>query len=468
MATPYSKDKIKSKLGWSNAFNPDGAFPLDIRAYFGSYEEAVSAANTAQDFGSTASQYYLGQQLYVFDGTTTKTYLIQGDKSLKEIGSNNSPMIFVSSESEMLGLTDIVSGQQVYREDTKSIWIYKGTDPASLSNWAESASQNDTVWYGTTNKVNFYALTYADYSGISQPSADTLYFITDQGKIFKGSVDMSSCIAPVTALPAVADAVPGKLYIDSNSLAIKLTQDNQSWLVASPGYLTDGANWAQADGNKLATISLIKKGISATLSQISFDSATGNITFGSEISTTLSGVAHSPEYNSNELKLTIPVYGADPIVVNIPKDKFVKSGTYNSATHNIELTLQGESTPILIPAAELVDVYVADNSSTNIKVAVSDDNKISATLTIDPSTSNRLKYDAKTGFSVDVSDKIGLVPNPTENNIVTLAADGSIKDSTVKIGSDVFESQPSDKTVATESAVKHCIDDTLSWTSISQ
>ena len=36
----------------------------------------------------------------------------------------------------------------------------------------------------------------------------------------------------------------------------------------SPGYLTDGANWAEADGNKLATIALIKEGITSSLNAL--------------------------------------------------------------------------------------------------------------------------------------------------------------------------------------------------------
>lgn len=54
-------------------------------------------------------------------------------------------------------------------------------------------------------------------------------------------------------------------------------------------------------------------------------------------------------------------------------------------------------------------------------------------------SSTVLTFTDKSGTSknitIDVSDKIGLVANPTENNIVTLAADGGIKDSTIKIGS---------------------------------
>lgn len=77
MAQAYDSSMIKSKLGWSNSFNPNAAFPLDFRAWFGSLQDAEEAAETAVDFGSTDSAYHFGMQLYVFDGTTAKTYLIQ-------------------------------------------------------------------------------------------------------------------------------------------------------------------------------------------------------------------------------------------------------------------------------------------------------------------------------------------------------------------------------------------------------
>lgn len=85
MPNAYSPSQVKSKLGWSNSFDRNAAFPLEFAAWFGSYEDAQAAAQTAVEVGSTDSKYYYGMQLYVFDGTTARTYLIQGDKSLKRL-----------------------------------------------------------------------------------------------------------------------------------------------------------------------------------------------------------------------------------------------------------------------------------------------------------------------------------------------------------------------------------------------
>lgn len=44
----------------------------------------------------------------------------------------------------------------------------------------------------------------------------------------------------------------------------------------------------------------------------------------------LSGVAHNPLYVEEELTLTIPVYGQDPIVITIPRDKYLRSLHFES------------------------------------------------------------------------------------------------------------------------------------------
>lgn len=437
MAIAFNKSNVKSKLGWSNSFDTDGAFPLDLRAWFGSYDDAVAAAATAVDFGSTASKYHYGQQLYVFDGATATTYLIQGDNSLKEIGKNTDPMKFVASESEMLALTDITVGQQVYREDTHTIWLYKGTDPSSLDNWTESAAQNDTKWQGTDSKVNFYSLARSTYDGLDSKDTNTLYFITDEHRILKGNLDMTTAVQSISTLPELSVAIPGKFYLNPDSLSLAVTFDNKNWLVATPGYLTDGGNWATADSNKLATIGLIKKGIQSTIDALSFDASfdnsTGTISVGNGAGAVLTGVSHNPTYDSTKLKLTIPVYGGDDIVVDIPKDKFVTAGSYNTETKNIELTIENQEEKVLIPASALVDIYVADNTDKNIQVTVTDDNKISASLTIDPTITNALKYTPEKGFMVDVSDKIGKLTKAAGGKLVLSKADGSIEESTIEI-----------------------------------
>ena len=83
----YSYEMIKNILSYAVALSPDSAFPLDARSYFGSYTEALAAAQKAKEAGSTESVYFYGQQLYVVENDVVTTYLIQTDNTLKEVGS---------------------------------------------------------------------------------------------------------------------------------------------------------------------------------------------------------------------------------------------------------------------------------------------------------------------------------------------------------------------------------------------
>lgn len=261
------------KLDFAVAFNRQTAFPLDAKSYFESLAAAQAAAATAEEAGSSSTTYYYGQTVAVVENSIATLYVIQPDKTLKEVGSGKSqPMKFVAGEAEMLALqlTNEDVGQQVYREDTHTVWIYKGGDASQLANWVESSSQ-----------VNLDA---------------------------------------------------------------------------------------------------------------TFDNANGNIKVGSGNPATLTNVAHGITYDSTALKITIPQYGSSDLVINIPKDKFVTAGKYYeaypeppaTATHHkvIVLTIDNQTEPVIIPAESLVNVYTADNTGKNVEIAISDDYKISANISL--------------------------------------------------------------------------------------
>lgn len=132
------------KLDFAVAFNRQTAFPLDAKSYFESLAAAQAAAATAEEAGSSSTTYYYGQTVAVVENSIATLYVIQPDKTLKEVGSGKSqPMKFVAGEAEMLALqlTNEDVGQQVYREDTHTVWIYKGGDASQLANWVESSGQ---------------------------------------------------------------------------------------------------------------------------------------------------------------------------------------------------------------------------------------------------------------------------------------------------------------------------------------
>lgn len=73
------------KLNFSVSFNPTSAFPLDARSIFNSFEEAEAAAKNAVEVGSSDGTYYFGELIVVVENNAAKLYVIQPDKSLKEI-----------------------------------------------------------------------------------------------------------------------------------------------------------------------------------------------------------------------------------------------------------------------------------------------------------------------------------------------------------------------------------------------
>ena len=75
------------KLNFAVAFAPQTAFPLDARYYFDSLEAAEAAATSAVAVGSTTGTYFYGENVVVVTDGSATLYLIQPDKTLKEVGA---------------------------------------------------------------------------------------------------------------------------------------------------------------------------------------------------------------------------------------------------------------------------------------------------------------------------------------------------------------------------------------------
>lgn len=83
----YSYTPVTNFMDFAVGFKPSGAFPLDVRSMFGSYNAALAAAQTAVEAGSSDSSYYYGQIVSVVENDVVTHYSIQTDKTLKEVGS---------------------------------------------------------------------------------------------------------------------------------------------------------------------------------------------------------------------------------------------------------------------------------------------------------------------------------------------------------------------------------------------
>ena len=120
-------------LDFAVAFNRQTAFPLDAKSYFESLELATAAAASAQEAGSSETTYYFGQTIAVVEGGKATLYVIQPDKSLKEVGGNIliNENVFAKDKNgvlNLLGFADAVGGAQLVKtEDGKISWVKPDT-----------------------------------------------------------------------------------------------------------------------------------------------------------------------------------------------------------------------------------------------------------------------------------------------------------------------------------------------------
>lgn len=120
-------------LDFAVAFNRQTAFPLDAKSYFESLELATAAAASAQEAGSSETTYYFGQTIAVVENSKATLYVIQPDKTLKEVGGNIAinENVFAKDEDgtlNLLGFADAVGGAQLVKtEDGKVSWVKPNT-----------------------------------------------------------------------------------------------------------------------------------------------------------------------------------------------------------------------------------------------------------------------------------------------------------------------------------------------------
>lgn len=313
-------------------------------------------------------------------------------------------------------------------------------------------------------KVNFISASYNKYAALATKDASTLYFLEDVKKIYKGDVDVTEAIKVVEAFDETpgADVVEGKLYINASTLEVRI-KNGDAWTIMSPGYITKEEEFVDSNAGKLATIGATKAYITKQIADITGGTAfvkdvtwsaedgvlkvdKGDVTPGS---VELTGVAHDVVYDKANLKVTIPVYGSEDLVINIPKDNFIRSGRYEaeydlpdgSKGPAIVLVVDDELSDtdetfkeVVIPAADLVDVYTG-GATEDITVTISDQNVVTARVKINPVSGNALVSTAN-GLMVDISMKADKLTADAADHVLIAGADGDIADSGMTIKSE--------------------------------
>ena len=121
------------KLDFAVSFSPLTAFPLDARYYFDSLSSANLAAQGAVEVGSSDGRYFFGENIVVVENGEAKMYIIQPDKSLKEVGGNIliNEKVFLKDANgklDLVGFADAVAGAQLTKgEDGNLKWVKPDT-----------------------------------------------------------------------------------------------------------------------------------------------------------------------------------------------------------------------------------------------------------------------------------------------------------------------------------------------------
>lgn len=296
--------------------------------------------------------------------------------------------------------------------------------------------------------VQFYSVANLANFPVS-PNSDALYFVEDAKRIYKGATDITEKVQLVSTF-ADTGVFPGILYVNTvDGVAKVRNAANTAWInvtISNLNAFLTGVTYSYDDTNG-PKITITKNG--ATLTQL------------------LTGILYNPQYDTDTMQLTFSRLGEDgPYTVNLPKDNFVRSGSYNTSTQTIDLVVgDGTNTQtISIPAADLVDIYTAGDTAT-IDLNVDNNNEFTGTVKISATTGNIITANSDGLFAAetDISGKVDKVTTATANDIATFVAGGNVQDSGKVIGGATLAATPNANTVATEAAVAAAIEAALTW-----
>ena len=272
-------------------------------------------------------------------------------------------------------------------------------------------------------KVQFYKCLRQQYLGLASVNPDALYFLTDSNQIYLGDRNVTECLIFVESWSEITDLpILGKFYLNTTTGEFKCCDANGLRTLIPPVISTAAEFDDVSKADYLASVAAIKEYVlheiqehTSGVSDVQFDDAEGNIEVvkdGVLEHVPLTGVAHSPTYQ--DLVITIPVYGSEDLVIDIPKDTFVRSGRYEDdyplpnppGGHGPAIVLvvgDGEhETEVVVPAASLVQIYSGGTTDTLTVSVDSSTNTITGQVRLSPDASNIL-ISTQNGLTADGS-----------------------------------------------------------------
>lgn len=196
------------KLNFSVSFNRTSAFPLEANSYFNNYTEAEQAAQTAVEPGSADSTYYIGQTLTVADETDCNLYIINPDKSLKQLTIKEVTWDTLKNKPTTIAGFGITDAYTKTEADDRYVNVSGDTMTGPL-----------IVVGKSTSAFNTPGIIFGDNSGRIGTSGDNSL------GIFAGN--------NITLRPGSLDASSGKgLYVSTTAITYN---DNKVWHEGNDG-----------------------------------------------------------------------------------------------------------------------------------------------------------------------------------------------------------------------------------------
>lgn len=241
-------------------------------------------------------------------------------------------------------------------------------------------------------QVQFYVLTAAQYAAIVTKDDGTLYFISDQNRIFKGTVPYSHPVELVTAFPATG--LVGTVYVNPTTKEAK-SWNGSAWVTIQLAVSTILTDSDEVVPTSKAVKTYIDDAVDDIVSgggavtDVTYADKTVSVRKGSTNVTNLqlSGLVDGATFDGTNGKLTLTTNGGVPIEINLPVEQFLAAAAYDADTHILTLTMTDDST-FDVNLGDLIDVYTgsANNAisvtitggvvSAELKVSVIADNLI--------------------------------------------------------------------------------------------
>ena len=306
------------------------------------------------------------------------------------------------------------------------------------------------------NSINFLAGTYSQYKNATK-DPNALYFITDEKQIYKGSSLVTDDVSVVTALPEVSEAINGKIYIvnDGSKTSEVKYFNGTSFIDVSKTIETISDKTGIVSGEtKVVTAGAVAdfaKDITDTIGDMTQVKTTAKTVAGAvdELKDAVDKAVEAGEVYLDVAETATAGYLKTYIIsqgknseggkievgkIDIPKDLVVTAGEVvknpkgQSAGTYIKLTIANQEVPIYINVADLVDAYTPATGATQVQIAISDTNVISATLVTNAVETANIKDKNVTKAKLEESlqDSIDKADSAVQS-VVTGEKNGTIK-----------------------------------------